>query len=101
VAVLWLGLAMASPLRAEARDQSLPPPGTTRLIRIGPQALVSEDEHGNVTMVDEPAPKAQRGKALVLFLGILTGAVVEDVFYGPSDLVRGAVIGKTVGSALP
>ena len=58
-----------------------PPPGTSRLISIGPQALVREDDHGNLTMVDEPEPKRSKFKVVGIILGAMTAGVVV-VFYG-------------------
>ena len=43
-------------IRADGTEPP-PPPGTSRLISIGPQALVREDDHGNLTMVDDPEPQ--------------------------------------------
>jgi hypothetical protein len=64
---------------AQTSDQSsaLPPPGTYRLIRIGPQVLVREDDHGRFTMVEDPTAKRGRGQRLVaLLLGVLTAGAV-------------------------
>jgi hypothetical protein len=41
-----------------------------RLIRIGPQALVWQDENGRVTMVDEPEQRPSVGKDLTSLGGI-------------------------------
>ena len=89
VRVMALLLALQVPLRARADDcagpaqateraASLPPPGTCRLIRIGPEVLVSQDDHGTVTMVDEPEPQPRRSRGVAaLLIGILTaGALV-------------------------
>jgi hypothetical protein len=54
----------ARPPRTAGQTRPLPAPGTHRLIRIGPQALVIEDDHGRVSMVEEPGPKARRGRGL-------------------------------------
>ena len=67
-------------IRADAREPP-PPPGTSRLISIGPQALVREDEHGNLTMVDEPEPERSKLKVVGIILGAMTAGVVV-VFYG-------------------
>src|SRR5882672_5732611 len=61
---------------AQTSGQALPfpPPGTRRLVRIGPQSLVMEDDHGRFTMVDEVAvkPKIGRGAiAATAMLGLL------------------------------
>ncbi|HLW79887.1 MAG TPA: hypothetical protein VKU44_09850 [Terriglobia bacterium] len=67
-------------IRADAREPP-PPPGTSRLISIGPQALVREDDHGNLTMVDEPEPKRSKLNVAGIILGAMTAGVVV-VFYG-------------------
>jgi hypothetical protein len=58
----------------------LPPRGTHRLIRIGPQALVMEDDRGRFTMVDEPPEAPQFGKGLVAATALL-GLVGTDAFF--------------------
>jgi hypothetical protein len=93
-------LHVAAPARADAPGPPpetsskllpLPPPGTHRLIRIGPGALVEEDDHGRVTMVDETAPAWRRGQGLVgaaLVMGIFSGGAV--FFFGEQlDVIPG------------
>jgi hypothetical protein len=82
---LALTLAAASPARADvttpppqtnSRLLPLPPPGTYRLIRIGPQFLLKEDDRGRVTQVEESAVEPRRGQSAVaaaVMMGILTG----------------------------
>lgn len=96
--VLICALATAGPARADvpgppgptnSKLLPLPAPGTHRLIRIGPQALVSEDDRGQVTFVDEAAiePKAKRGESIVaasVMLGLLGAGAI--LFLGPSEL---------------
>jgi hypothetical protein len=78
---------VVQPARAEPQTigadatEPPPPPGTSRLISIGPQALVSEDDHGNLTMVDEPEPKRTKFQVAGIILGAMTAGVVI-VFYG-------------------
>src|SRR3954466_14637098 len=56
---------VAAPARTNGQTVPLPAPGTRRLIRIGPQALVVEDDHGRVKMVDEPGPAPKRARPLL------------------------------------
>jgi hypothetical protein len=67
-------LGMLAPARAEtfgpprppvSRTLPLPPPGTHRLIRVGPQALIREDDRGRLSMVDESTPPPKVGRSLV------------------------------------
>jgi hypothetical protein len=101
IAVLGLVLTLqaASPARADPQGPPqasskllpLPPPGTHRLIRIGPQALVSEDDRGLVTMVDESPPPPRRGRsvaAVTLILGIV-GVGSFLMFNQQQDLLEG------------
>ena len=67
-------------VRADATEPP-PPPGTSRLISIGPQALVREDDHGKLTMVDEPEPERSKLQVAGIILGAMTAGVVV-VFYG-------------------
>jgi hypothetical protein len=86
VVAVVLTLRAAVPARADdaavteqtSQALPLPPPGTSRLIRIGPQALIREDDRGRLTMADEPAPKPSRGQRLfaVLFGVVAAGAVL-------------------------
>jgi hypothetical protein len=85
---LVLALRGASPAHADGpsppaqtsdRRLPLPPPGTHRLIRIGPQMLVSEDDQGRVTMVDEPTDQPRRGRSLAgvaAVLGVFSGSLL-------------------------
>jgi hypothetical protein len=70
----------AGPAETTEQAESLPPPGTCRLIRIGPQELVSQDDTGRLTKVDEPEPQPRRGRGLTAALiGILTGGVLVTI----------------------
>jgi hypothetical protein len=109
-ASLLLVLQLSSPARGEgttvpaqthSQRAPLPRPGTYRLIRIGPQALVKEDDRGRITMVDElddktaaeldhqrvnaSADKADRGaRAAAVMIGVLTAGAV--LMLGLTDL---------------
>jgi hypothetical protein len=87
---LALTLRVASPARAEfpmppdevhERAQPAPAAGARHLIRLGPEVLLEEDEHGRVRAVDEPPPKPRPGEALVglttLFGILAAGAYAE------------------------
>ena len=84
VAASWLGLADLVVQPAGAQQQAiradetepLPPPGTSRLIEIGPQALVREDDHGKLTMADEPEPQRSKLGVAGIMLGAMTAGVV-------------------------
>lgn len=74
-ATLALTLVASSAPAHATRDEP-PPPGTERVIRIGPQATVIEDEHGNFTMAEEPPPEQTvgelaRGVVSVMGVGFL------------------------------
>jgi hypothetical protein len=53
------------PQPPSSRVLPIPAPGTHRLIRVGPQALISEDDHGRLTMVDESTAPPRVGRSLV------------------------------------
>jgi hypothetical protein len=102
LSVLCLGLTLllAPPARADDdRGRDLPPPGTTRLIRLGPQALVSEDEHGNLTMVDEGVPGSSRAQAVGFVFGLLFGGATGELLGGRNDVARGVIYGGAAGGA--
>jgi hypothetical protein len=82
VAAVSLVLALhAAPLaRADAPTRSnvaslpLPAPGTERLVRLGPQVLLREDDQGHFEMVDEGARASGPGqsvRASMIMLGLL------------------------------
>jgi hypothetical protein len=83
---LLLVLQVGSPARGDgptvsaqthAQRAPLPRPGTYRLIRIGPQALLKEDDRGRMTMVDELEHKVSRLEAVgVVTIGVLTAGAV-------------------------
>jgi hypothetical protein len=58
---------------ADTTAQQLPPPGTHRLVRIGPEAVVAVDDQGRVTMAETPEePKLGRGLgAVTKLVGVL------------------------------
>lgn len=69
--------AGAEPQSARGNEtEPLPPPGTSRLISIGPQALVREDDHGHLTMVDDPEPQRSKLQVVGIMLGTMTAGVV-------------------------
>ena len=89
----------ASPQQQSTRGdetQPPPPPGTFRLISIGPQALVREDDQGNLTMVDEAEPTRSRSRVASIMLGAMTAGVLF-AFYG--DLGPGVVGAPTYRTA--
>ena len=90
---MGLAVSLAASARAGDRTEPPPPPGMYRLIRIGPQALVLEDEHGAVTMADEAPPRVKGEAVLGVFFGMAVGAVAGEYLNGTDDFVRGAVIG--------
>ena len=65
-----------------------PPPGTSRLISIGPQALIREDDHGKLTMVDEPEPQRSKFQVVGIMLGAMTAGVV--IVFSPAYRTGGA-----------
>lgn len=82
--VVWglcLGLAVlvAQPARAD-ETEPWPAPGTHRLIRIGPEALVSEDDHGRLSMVEEPEPEKTKMDVMKIVLGAMTAGVALTVY---------------------
>ena len=76
--------------QTSGQTEPLPPPGTHRLIRIGPQALVSEDDHGRYTMVDEPTakPSVTRDLATATVFFSLIGFGVFWSLDGENGLTR-------------
>jgi hypothetical protein len=87
VAVIGLLLTLQVPAPAHAEctapeapsstTRPLPPPGTCRLIRIGPQMVLQQDSTGRLTIADEPPPKRSRGRnAAAFFVGLLSAAAL-------------------------
>ncbi|HEY7372884.1 MAG TPA: hypothetical protein VIF57_12030 [Polyangia bacterium] len=84
-----LGLVVAVALhapRARADGSERPPAATDRVVKIGPQATVVVNEHGDVRMYDDPAEHAPDckspadcwGKALGVF-GLFFAATYEEM----------------------
>jgi hypothetical protein len=66
---------VAAPAQTSSRLLPLPAPGTYRLIRIGPQFLLKEDDQGQVTEVNEPPARPRREQSAVaaaVMMGIIT-----------------------------
>src|SRR4051812_42714022 len=96
---LALGVSFAAPAwaekQAEEQTQRSPRPGGEhRLVRLGPQALVFEDNHGNVSMVDEPTPEPSRGQLIGAALGGMSGGLAGAMLYSGQDYVRISVYGS-------
>lgn len=100
---LGLTLLAGSPAGATSVSKRRQPPAA-RLIRIGPQALVSQDEHGRVTMVDEPASDASGGSGratLGMVVGALEAVGVVGVFLWQDKDQIAPVIGRQFPSIAP
>jgi hypothetical protein len=80
--VLWLGLVTSAVQPTRGDQGQAPPAGAHRLIRIGPQALVSEDENGKLRMVEEPAPERSRIEMLEAMLGAAAAGVLYTIYDG-------------------
>jgi hypothetical protein len=103
VGTLLLTLHVASGIRADDTTvavqssgpvEHLPRPEDYRLIRIGPQVVVKEDDRGNISMVDEMATTPSRGRGVVaVFTGILTAGALLAL--GRNEL--GSNVGGRVG----
>jgi hypothetical protein len=83
---------------AQASERSvspLPRPGTERLIRIGPQALVREDDRGRLQMDDETRGPARLGRGMAAateVLGLIGLGVAGGLWSAEQqDVVRGRV----------
>ena len=96
ISALCLGLTVlvAQPARAD-ETEPWPSPGTHRLIRIGPEALVSEDDHGRLSMVEEPPPEKTKIDVVTIVLGAMTAGVTLT-FY---DDLKPVPIGTNAASA--
>jgi hypothetical protein len=97
---LGLALVLGSAATVVARGGEPPPPGTQRLIRIGPVALVCEDEHGNVTMAEDPTPaKKHNFNLLPSLFGALVGGAVGTLYNDPGRVSAGMTFGGVAGLA--
>jgi hypothetical protein len=70
---------VTGPVPSNGRVLPPPPPGTRRLIRIGPQALVEQDPRGHVRMAEEPTPRPSPAKG-VAAMAAAAGAVGAAAF---------------------
>ncbi len=96
-ATLGLGLTVSFSAPSLGRgDRTRPPPadGEHRLVRLGPQALVYEDDRGNVSMVDEPTPEPSRGQLIGAAIGGMGGGLAGAMLYSGQDYVRISVYGS-------
>jgi hypothetical protein len=85
---------VARPARA-AETEPWPAPGTHRLIRIGPEVVVSEDDHGRLSMVEEPPPEKTKVDVAQIVLGAMTAGLTLT-FY---DDLQPVPIGTNAASA--
>jgi hypothetical protein len=77
----------------------LPAPGTHRLIRLGPQMLVMQDDQGRFTMADEPTEKPKRGRSLAAVTAVFGVIGVGLVILGLQNLELDG--GEQPGRRLP
>jgi len=80
----WFGLAALAmvclgPGIAAAKNAAAELPEGSRLVKIGPQAVVLVDEHGNVQMYDDPAEEQRSCKSGLQCWG---GALGAFLFFG-------------------
>jgi hypothetical protein len=82
-----------APTAASATTLPLPPPGTCRLIPVGPEMVLQQDSTGRLTMAEEPPPKRSRGRnAASILVGLLTAGAV--VTLGRNDSRVGGRVGR-------
>ena len=93
LAVFAFGLSLAGPARAQDRTEPPPPPGTDRLIQLGPEAVVLEDDRGNIRMVDEPEHKLGNGKAAGAAFGAVGGGIAGIILMEPRAIAAGTIYG--------
>jgi hypothetical protein len=99
VAALGLTLAFGGVAQAQGteahHDRTVPVPsaGTSRVIRLGPQAMVREDDRGNIQMVDEEQPKLTEARAAGAALGSVAGGVAGVILLEPRAIAAGSIYG--------
>jgi uncharacterized protein YcfJ len=102
IASLGLSLALGSATNVDARVAEPTPPETQRLLRIGPVASVCEDEHGNVTMAEEPAPEQPSSlRSFGGLFGAVMGGALGTLGNDPGRVTVGATYGAVAGFADP
>jgi hypothetical protein len=72
---------LATTACAGPRDLSAAPPRTERVFRLGPQAWISMDEHGNVSHAEEPTEPVRPTKKMTGIANVL-GAALLGVLSG-------------------
>jgi hypothetical protein len=68
-----LAAVLMAPLTARADGSDKPPNGNDRVIIIGPQAVVVENERGQLRMYDDPAQRAPGCGSSLACLGQVLG----------------------------
>jgi hypothetical protein len=90
-------ILVAAPARAQ--DQPTPPPplgAIKRVIKLGPEATVVQDEHGTITMAQEPPPKEKTNRdVLGPVFTTMIGGTMGSIASGP----RYVAIGTAAGGA--
>ncbi len=82
-ALALLAVLMAVPSQARADGSSEPPGDTERVITIGPQAVVIQNERGQLRMYDDPSQQIPSCKSALACLGGVLAAygIVAYVAY--------------------
>jgi hypothetical protein len=86
VACAAFGLWVTVPFQAWADGSDEPPGDTERVITIGPQAVVIQNERGQLRMYDDPAQKVPTCGSSVRCLGQALGAYGLTAFLAFDNL---------------
>jgi hypothetical protein len=74
LALAVVALLLIAPLAARADGSDEPPGDTDRVITIGPQAVVVQNQRGQLRMYDDPAQRAPACGSSLSCLGQVLGA---------------------------
>jgi hypothetical protein len=94
VACATLAALLGAPARAQEPAAPAPLGHIKRVIKLGPEAVVVEDEHGTVTMAPEPPPPKRTDRdVLGPVLSAMVGGIVGSIASGPRYVAIGVAYG--------
>jgi hypothetical protein len=96
LAAALLLVAALSSRAARADGSAAPPAGDDRVIKIGPQAVVIVNQHGDVRMYDDPAEQARACRSKGACWGGALGILSTFFVLTYEDLTEGVEGGRAL-----
>jgi len=99
LALAVVALLLMAPLAARADGTDEPPGATDRVITLGPQAVVIQNQRGELRMYDDPAQRVPACGSSLACLGQILGIYGVAAYLAVDNLVVIGVPGERLATA--